>query len=149
MNTPTLRALALFDEYLTLPVARRATALASLQDEDPDTHRMLQRLLASDMALDAGEQADLLDQVTETLVAPTRSSASARATPSSSASIRAFSVQRTVEAQRSSPARTTGPSGSLEATSDRITCSLGLVSTVRAAARAEMSALKASQSSRL
>ncbi|NCT69685.1 MAG: serine/threonine protein kinase [Xanthomonadaceae bacterium] len=78
MNTPTLRALALFDEYLTLPVARRATALASLQDEDPDTHRMLQRLLASDMALDAGEQADLLDQVTETLVAPTRSSASAR-----------------------------------------------------------------------
>lgn len=78
MSAPVLRALALFDEYLALPLGDRAAALAALASEDPDTHRMLQRLLSSDMALDAGRQTDLLDQVTGTLAIPARPTASAR-----------------------------------------------------------------------
>ncbi len=77
MSASALRALALFDEYLALPRREHAQALASLAREDPDTHHVLQRLLASDLALDAGEQADLLDQVTETLAPPAHPSVSA------------------------------------------------------------------------
>jgi tRNA A-37 threonylcarbamoyl transferase component Bud32 len=54
------RALALFDDCVALPPAERAGWLAGLALRDPDAHRALQRLLASDGALqDAGEP-DLL-----------------------------------------------------------------------------------------
>jgi serine/threonine-protein kinase len=67
MSTPAVRALALFDDYITLTPACRADALTSLAQRDPDTHEVLRRLLESDAALHAGEQPDLLDQVADTL----------------------------------------------------------------------------------
>ncbi len=69
MSTPAVRALALFDDYLTLPPAQRADALTALAKEDPDTHRVLHRLLRSDAALDAETQSDLLDRIPEALLA--------------------------------------------------------------------------------
>jgi eukaryotic-like serine/threonine-protein kinase len=69
MSTPAVRALALFDDYLTLPPAQRADALAALAKGDPDTHRVLHRLLRSDAALDSDAQQDLLDRIPETLLA--------------------------------------------------------------------------------
>lgn len=62
-----MRALALFDDYLTLTPAQRVDALASLARDDPDTHYVLRRLLASDAALDADEQPDLLAQIPDAL----------------------------------------------------------------------------------
>nr|WP_298130081.1 serine/threonine-protein kinase [uncultured Pseudoxanthomonas sp.] len=67
MSTSAARALALFDEYITLTPARRAAALATLAQDDPATHQLLARLLASDQALDAGHQSDLLDELPGTL----------------------------------------------------------------------------------
>ncbi|HEV7269421.1 protein kinase domain-containing protein [Pseudoxanthomonas sp.] len=77
MSTSAVRALALFDDYLTLAPAVRAEALASLAQSDPDTHRVLHRLLASDAALDGGEQPDLLDRIPDTLA--TRAASAAHA----------------------------------------------------------------------
>ncbi|MDR7069773.1 serine/threonine-protein kinase [Pseudoxanthomonas japonensis] len=62
MSTSAIRALALFDEYTTLPPIARAEALASLARDDPDTHGALSRLLASDAAFDAGLQPDPLQR---------------------------------------------------------------------------------------
>lgn len=70
MTSPALRALALFDDYITLTPARRADALALLAREDPDTHDALSRLLASDAALDAGRQPDLLECVGDAMPPP-------------------------------------------------------------------------------
>jgi len=69
MNTPVIRALALFDDYITLTPTQREDALASLARDDPAAHLALHRMLASDNALDAGEQPDLLDQVPDALAA--------------------------------------------------------------------------------
>ncbi len=66
MSTPAVRALALFDDYLTLAPERRADALAALAKDDPETYRVLDRLLRSDAALE-GLQSDLLDRIPETL----------------------------------------------------------------------------------
>lgn len=67
MNGATNRALTLFDDYLALPPMQRAEALASLAREDPGTHAVLHRLLASDAALGTGAQPDLLAQLPDAL----------------------------------------------------------------------------------
>lgn len=77
MSASAARALALFDDYIALAPALRADALASLAQTDPDTHAVLQRLLASDVALDAGRQPDLLDRLPDTLASRATSMANA------------------------------------------------------------------------
>ena len=60
--------------------------------------------------------------------------------PYSSASIRPYITHLAMANHSSSPRRTTGPSGSLEISSGRITCSFGsLASLVRIEARPEAS----------
>ena len=68
-NISAIRALALFDDYRALPPMQRAEALAALVQDDPDTHVVLHRLLASDAALDTGRQPDLLAQLPDALAA--------------------------------------------------------------------------------
>lgn len=48
MNRVDARALALFDDYVDLPPAQRERALAELSTRDPELHRALRAMLASD-----------------------------------------------------------------------------------------------------
>ncbi|MBD9470830.1 serine/threonine-protein kinase [Pseudoxanthomonas sp. PXM01] len=59
MSPAFARALALFDDCVAMSPAERATLLAGLLERDPDTHRALAALLASDKALEAGEHDSL------------------------------------------------------------------------------------------
>lgn len=60
MSSSHMRAMELFDDFVAMPPARRQRALAALAMDDPPTHQVLVRLLASDEALEEGVQADLL-----------------------------------------------------------------------------------------
>lgn len=51
MSSPFSRALALFDDYVTMSASQRTKSLAELQRNAPDTHEALRALLASDDAL--------------------------------------------------------------------------------------------------
>ncbi|MCH6485060.1 serine/threonine-protein kinase [Pseudoxanthomonas sp. LH2527] len=59
MNPATLRALDLFDRFVTLTGAARKAALDTLAEEEPDAHRALRRLLATDLGM--ADHVPLLD----------------------------------------------------------------------------------------
>ena len=60
MSQVFARALALFDDCVAMPPAERAALLADLARRDPEGHRALQLLLASDAALQRAGTRDLL-----------------------------------------------------------------------------------------
>ncbi|CAN7556155.1 serine/threonine-protein kinase [Pseudoxanthomonas sp. LjRoot143] len=69
MSPAFARALALFDDCVAMPPAERAALLAGLLERDPDTHRALAALLASDKALEAGEH-DTLPRIALDALSP-------------------------------------------------------------------------------
>jgi len=60
MSPALTRALALFDDCVAMSPAERSVLLAELAHQDPDTHRALLSLLASDDALQRAGEHDLL-----------------------------------------------------------------------------------------
>lgn len=69
MSPAFARALALFDDCVAMSPAERASLLAGLLERDPETHRALAALLASDKALEMGEH-DTLPRIALDVLSP-------------------------------------------------------------------------------